>query len=387
MDYRDLNKAIDSNPGPDVPSCDQKLRDWRLPGQEQVIVDIRKAYLQVRLHPSLLPYLAVVWPEKLYVMTRMGFGLAVAPKVMNAIVKFATLDFPQVDNYVDDLFVPEEEAEAVKSKLEHYGLPTKPAEPLAQARVLGLQVSKRDGNLVWKRCDGVSLSCPKNPTKRQISKWCGALTAHCPVCKWLRPAASFLKRMANLSTDGWDDAVPDCVATLCTEFEKQVGCADPVSGRWSINTADSAAWTVWCDASDTAMGVVLDVDGVVVEDKAWLRPSDDKRHNNAELDAVIKGLNLASHWGLQRLVVKTDSKTVHSWLVSMLQDVERVKVGGLHELLVRRRVQIIQEIVKVAGMEVIVACVPSAENRADPCSSYMAGMCQDSQEGRSTRSS
>ena len=172
--------------------------------------------------------------------------------------------------------------------------------------------------------------------------------------------------MANLSTNGWDDAVPDCVATLCKEFEKRVGCADPVSGKWSINTADSAAWTVWCDASDTAMGVVLDVDGVVVEDKAWLRPSDDKRHINiAELDAVIKGLNLASHWGLQRLVVKTDSKTAHSWLVSMLQDVERVKVGGLYELLVRRRVQIIQEIVEVAGMEVIVAWVPSAENRAD----------------------
>ena len=207
-------------------------------------------------------------------MTRMGFYLAVAPKVMNAIVKFATLDFLQVDNYVDNLFVPEEEAEAVKSKLEHYGLPTKPAESLAQARVLGLQVSKRDGNLVWKRRDGVSLSCPNNPTKRQISKWCGALTAHYPVCKWLRPAASFLKRMANLSTDGWDDAVPDCVATLCKEFEKRVGYADAVSGRWSINTADSAAWTVWCDASDTAMGVVLDVDGVLVEDQACLRPSD-----------------------------------------------------------------------------------------------------------------
>ena len=70
----------------------------------------------------------------------------------------------------------------------------------------------------------------------------------------------------------------------------------------------------------------------------------------------------------------------------MLQDVERVKpVGGLHELLVRRRLQIIQDVVEVAGMEVRVAWVPSAENRADPRSSHLAGMCQDSQEGISTR--
>ena len=34
MYYRYLNKAIDSNPGPDVPSCNQKLRDWPLRGQE-----------------------------------------------------------------------------------------------------------------------------------------------------------------------------------------------------------------------------------------------------------------------------------------------------------------------------------------------------------------
>ena len=86
MDYRDLDKAIDSNPGPDVPSCDQKLRDWCLRGQEQVIVDIRKAYLQVRLHPSLLRYQAVVWREKLYVMTRMGVSLAVAPKVISQVM-------------------------------------------------------------------------------------------------------------------------------------------------------------------------------------------------------------------------------------------------------------------------------------------------------------
>ena len=40
-------------------------------------------------------------------MTRMGFGLSVAPKLMNIIVRYVTRAMPDVDNYVDDVVVPE----------------------------------------------------------------------------------------------------------------------------------------------------------------------------------------------------------------------------------------------------------------------------------------
>ena len=50
-------------------------------------------------------------------MERMGFGLAVAPKVMDAIIKWVIRGFTDVDNYVDDLRVPEQIEEEVQAKL------------------------------------------------------------------------------------------------------------------------------------------------------------------------------------------------------------------------------------------------------------------------------
>ena len=51
---------------------------------------------------------------------------------------------------------------------------------------------------------------------------------------------------------------------------------------------------MWCDASDVALGVVLEIDGRIEEDGAWLRKTDDIAHTNlAELDAVVKGVSVA----------------------------------------------------------------------------------------------
>ena len=48
-----------------------------------------------------------------------------------------------------------------------------------------------------------------------------------------------------------------------------------------------------------------------MEDRSWLRAKNDKRHINvAELDAVIKALDLIVDWSVRRVCIKTDSKTV-----------------------------------------------------------------------------
>ena len=48
--------------------------------------------------------------------------------------------------------------------------------------------------------------------------------------------------------------------------------------------------TVWTDASSVGIGVVLEVDGRVVEDASWLRKEADHSHINvAELEAVGRG--------------------------------------------------------------------------------------------------
>ena len=48
------------------------------------------------------------------------------------------------------------------------------------------------------------------------------------------------------------------------------------------------------DTSSVATGVVLETNGMVIEDACWLRPINDAQHINlAELDAALKGTNLA----------------------------------------------------------------------------------------------
>ncbi|GFR63203.1 zinc knuckle [Elysia marginata] len=56
---------------------------------------------------------------------------------------------------------------------------------------------------------------------------------------------------------------------------------------------------IWVDASDLALGVQVEIDGVPVEDAAWLRKRDDcSQINVAELEAALKGINLGAKWGL-----------------------------------------------------------------------------------------
>jgi len=52
MDYRELNRYVSSHTAEgDV--CSAKLRAWRRMGEKCSIIDLRKAYLQLHVHPSL----------------------------------------------------------------------------------------------------------------------------------------------------------------------------------------------------------------------------------------------------------------------------------------------------------------------------------------------
>ena len=56
-----------------------------------------------------------------YVMERMGFGLSVAPKFFDAVVKWIVRDFEGVDNYIR---APNAMVAAVEAELSKYGLTT-----------------------------------------------------------------------------------------------------------------------------------------------------------------------------------------------------------------------------------------------------------------------
>ena len=74
LNYRELNNHVDAfTANADV--CAQKLREWRQQGAEVVLIDLRRAYLQIRVHKSLRSFQTVIWKGQQYCLTRLGFGM------------------------------------------------------------------------------------------------------------------------------------------------------------------------------------------------------------------------------------------------------------------------------------------------------------------------
>jgi len=78
LDYRKLNKEIESHPGGALPLCSERLREWRQMGKNVSILDLRKAYLQIYVDDAQLTHQAVKWKGKTYLLSRLGFGLSSA---------------------------------------------------------------------------------------------------------------------------------------------------------------------------------------------------------------------------------------------------------------------------------------------------------------------
>ena len=166
----------------------------------------------------------------------MGFGLSVAPKFFDAVVKWTLRDFEGVDNYIR---VPNAMVAAVEAELSKYGLATKLAHPFLEMRVLGLQREDHDGTAHWRRRDAPEQSLSDTSTKREVFSWTGRALSHYPVCGWLRPVCSYVKRMATGSSGSgqrpmWDDPFSEVVCHLCNELKEKFLKEDPTMGAWSI---------------------------------------------------------------------------------------------------------------------------------------------------------
>lgn len=366
LDYRELNQSVSSHTA-ESEVCGEKLRRWRRMGKNLSVLDLRDAYLQIRIDKSLWKFQVVEFKGRRYCLTRLGFGLSAAPKIMAAIVHKVLSFCPRVasgtDSYVDDVIVDENKVSVVEVRrhLEKFGLECKDPVPLDDARVLGLRVRRKDNGYVWER-DNLLPEVPKDLTRRQLFSICGQLTGHYPVAGWLRPACSLLKRLA--SSGGWDEAVSNNVQQKMEELFERVRNSDPVQGRWDVPHGETGS--VWCDASSIAVGVAVEIDGCIVEDNSWLRKEDDCTHINlAELESVVKGINAAVSWGLSNFIIYTDSATVNSWIRSITDGDRKAKTHGLSEVLVRRRLFLIKSLLDECDLTVQVKLVSSANNKAD----------------------
>ena len=85
MDFQLLNYHVDVfTANADV--CAAKLCEWQQKGSNVSLLDLKRAYLQVRVQKTLWPFQTVKIGGQRYCLTRLGFGLNVAPLIVKAIV-------------------------------------------------------------------------------------------------------------------------------------------------------------------------------------------------------------------------------------------------------------------------------------------------------------
>lgn len=379
LDFRELNSLIDVyTANADV--CSDKLREWRRQGTNTSLLDLSSAYMQIGVKPSLWPFQTVIFQGQRYCLTRLGFGLNVAPLAMKAILAYVlgqdNLVEAGTSPYVDDIYVNEDivKVQYVRDHLARFGLVCKPEERVADgARVLGLRVCKKPTNkstqmdstqLQWTRANQIP-NAPDTLTKRTVFSFCGKMVSHLPVCGWLRPAVAFVKRRANARSEGWDDKIEDnALRTVIAEIRQRVIDSDPCRGQWNV---DGHETVLWVDASSMAIGSVLQVHGRTIEDACWLRSQHERdgHINMAELDAVLKGMNIAMSWNMKTIHLKTDSLTVYHWISDALTGKARIKTKAASEMLIRRRVGVFKALVEEYSLNVDVQLVSSSENLSD----------------------
>ena len=310
----------------------------------------------------------VKWNNKYYYLTRLGFGLNCAPKIMTSILnKVLSLDDDVrsgTDAYMDDIIVNCDlvSPSRVMDHLAQYGLVTKQPEMINGARALGLQIRENKlGQLMWSRGNDLPI-VPESVTRRELFSVCGMLTGHYPVAGWLRIACSFVKRHSDGSR--WDDLIGDTACAMLRDIILKVEHQDPVRGAWCVSSARSC--DLWCDASSLATGCAVEIDGVIVEDGAWMRKRDDNAHINlSELDAILKGVNMALKWSVSDINIKTDSATVYGWLNSSLYSTHTIKTKGMNEMLVKRRLGVLRDLCSEYKLTLSVQWVCSDKNKAD----------------------
>ena len=224
----------------------------------------------------------------------------------------------------------------VREHLAQFGLECKDLEWLESSiRVLELAVVKELGKLQWRQ-GSVVPNVPRVITWRTVFSLCWRLVGHLPVCDWLRVACRILKRRASSVTKGWDDKTRDALLQrMVSETVRSVQRYDPAHGDWYTEEQEL---NVWADANSLAIRVALEKHKSILEDACWLCPENDAWHITlAQLDAVLKGINLALQWQSRVLHIKTDSVCVYHWVSDNLTGRAWVRTKPASEMLIQWR--------------------------------------------------
>ena len=158
MDYRELNNFVDAYMA-NVDVCALKLWEWWQQGSNVATLDLRRAYLQVRVPQSLWPFQI---KERRYCLTQLGFGLNVAPKIMSVIMNVVMSQDEEIQratsSYIDNVYVNDNVASSrrVKEHLECFGLVCKAPEPVQE----------------WGECTWTTCQWWWRKTSPETRQWC-----------------------------------------------------------------------------------------------------------------------------------------------------------------------------------------------------------------------
>ena len=194
MDFRQLNCYVDVF----TANADVCAAKWRQKGPNVSLLDLKRAYLQVRVQKTLWPFQAAKIGGQRYCLTRLGFGLNVAPLIIKAIASAVLSQEEAVGHaasaYIDDIYVNEDVMPAihVREHLARFGLECKDQERLEDGvRVLGFAVAIEHDKLRWKRGSRVP-DAPDIVPRRAVFSLCRRLVGHFLICSRLRVACGVL---------------------------------------------------------------------------------------------------------------------------------------------------------------------------------------------------
>ena len=98
--------------------------------------------------------------------------------------------------------------------------------------------------------------------------------------------------------------------------------------------------------------------------QVYALPTEPLGLNLCELEAAIKGVNMAVKCGFEKIRLNTNSITVKCWLTAVFAQTHNVRTHVLSELLIRRRLDVFCQL-KKQGLMVYCHLVKSEDNRAD----------------------
>ena len=351
--------------------CFDTTLKWRRTGWGYS-ADLSKAFLQVEVEEQLRKFLTIKVGQSLYELNRLPFGLSISPRVLYEILT-AVLQGLDVSFFRDDLFVANETVmqEAV-ARLQANGFAVKTIDrvgpDMAPVKLLGLTLSWRDGQVHWVREEkypGEHTVPSGDITVREALGYLARLlpSGLVPVANWLRPTVADLRSLltTQANVDGWDTIVSQPTEKKLQQLSKALGTfANPMQGPWQIAGQEAV---LFVDASTEFLGFILCVAGLPVADGCQAVTSS-MQINTQELEAIVYGMSKAIDYKFSRLKIITDSATVHSWVEKIFQDL-RVKVGGLHEKVVRARLEIIQDMCRCYKLDCTIELVAGSTNPAD----------------------